>query len=84
MEHLQIRAARRVAEQPMDARLNGEQADTAETLLVSALMEAAGLSHQDACRVLSAYGWDRFNSGVRLTRDAFTATERGLAATREV
>lgn len=83
MEHLQIRAARRVAEQPMDARLNGEQADTAETLLVSALMEAAGLSHQDACRVLSAYGWERFNSGVRLTRDAFTATERGLAA-REV
>lgn len=80
MEHLQIRAARRVAEQPIGDRLNGEQAGTAETLLVSALMEAAGLSHRDACRVLSVYGWDRFNSGVRLTQDALTATERGRKA----
>lgn len=84
MEHLQIRAARRVAEQSMDDRLSGAQASTAEALIVSSLMETTGLSHQDACRVLSAYGWERFNTGVRLTRDAFTATERGLAAAKEV
>lgn len=79
MDSFQMRAARRIAEQPINDRMDGANGDEAETVLVAAL-QASGLDRMDAVRVLETYGWHRFNTGVRLTRDAFTAADRGLKA----
>jgi hypothetical protein len=61
--------ARRIANQPIEDRLNGEQGDEARTAILR-LMEDAGLDYSEGLRLISAFDWSRWSAGYESGREA--------------
>jgi hypothetical protein len=82
MNPFALRRAKDIAGQSRDDRLDGKQADEAGDAIRALLIEA-GLDPLEAVKLLDTYGWGRWLSGSRQTKEAFTAADRGLAANKE-
>ena len=82
MNRFALRKAQQIAGQSLDDRLDGKQGDEAGDT-IRALLTEAGLTSSEAVKLQETYGWSRWLSGSRLTKECFTAADRGLAAGSE-
>lgn len=54
--------ARRIAQQPIEDRLEGKQGDEARSVILR-LLEDAGMDFGDGLRLLGAFDWHRWSEG---------------------
>lgn len=62
MTHNPLDRARRIANQPIEDKLNGKQGEEARTVAIR-LLQSTGLTHTEAFKLLDAFGWERWTAG---------------------
>lgn len=72
MSQFALRKAKDIAGQSLDDRLDGKRGAEAGDA-IKALLAETGLTSSEAIKLLETYGWSRWLSGSRLTREGFTA-----------